>query len=394
MSLRHFDFFGTIRKVQYEVQRIGAQPTTYFFWRAIARAPGAPPPASEIDIRILRDGRYKERFGIATWFKYPSQTSYQFSAKLSLFGLGGTAADKTRFFHACKPWMLLSWPRLGFMDVSEAWGIYWPDFTPSDPATFIRQREIRVHISAWFAEDEVPCPYLKFRPYEMSNSLSRGLLGLFDRGNCFGDFTVKCRGASFPCHSFVLAARSLFFRAMLSPTAVFREAREGAVVLDDLTPAAVKSVLSYLYGRSLALLLEANNGDILIKETASDVFRAFDRLLVEEAIDCWSYMFVDGIEYGERHYKNRFLLLNKWEVEFALLLLGSHHRLRPEERARLIFAAAQSAPLVLTTASWAEADPEVKLDVLKALAGRQAALLEEPTALVPYYPPEPEDDAP
>lgn len=82
-----------------------------------------------------------------------------------------------------------------------------------------------------------------------TNSLCRDLLRgrRADAGGLFADFELVAGGGErFPCHRFVLAARSDAFRAMLSGP--YEEAAAGVLAIGDHPASAVKHLLAFMYG--------------------------------------------------------------------------------------------------------------------------------------------------
>ena len=61
------------------------------------------------------------------------------------------------------------------------------------------------------------------------------------------DIKIVCDGETFPCHKFMLGARSDVFKAMLTESPTFRENQEGLLTIEDTTAETMKSFLYFLY---------------------------------------------------------------------------------------------------------------------------------------------------
>jgi hypothetical protein len=75
---------------------------------------------------------------------------------------------------------------------------------------------------------------------DLASDLSSG----FDQME-HADLVLKCGEQEFPCHKFMLGARSDVFRAMFAHD--MKENQSGEVILEDAEPKVVKQFLSFIY---------------------------------------------------------------------------------------------------------------------------------------------------
>jgi ankyrin repeat protein len=89
--------------------------------------------------------------------------------------------------------------------------------------------------------------YLHTKVYE-PEKLNEELGDLLESG-AFADVTFSVAGTTFKAHKVVLAARSSFFRALL--TGGLKESRQATIELDDCTTEEFGALLKFLYSRSV-----------------------------------------------------------------------------------------------------------------------------------------------
>ncbi|EMP42087.1 Kelch repeat and BTB domain-containing protein 5 [Chelonia mydas] len=82
------------------------------------------------------------------------------------------------------------------------------------------------------------------------------------------DATIVAEGKRFPCHRMLLAAVNPYFRAMFVSS--FKESQDGEVLLQDMAPSTVQTILQYLYTEKISVT----------SETAQAVFIAASRLQI------------------------------------------------------------------------------------------------------------------
>ncbi|XP_044291385.1 kelch-like protein 35 [Varanus komodoensis] len=95
--------------------------------------------------------------------------------------------------------------------------------------------------------------------------------------------TLIAGGRRFPCNRALLASISPYFQAMFASG--FKESVDGEVLLQDMNPAVLQSLLGYLYSGELSLSAE----------TAEDLFTAASRLQLSPALALISRYLVEKI---------------------------------------------------------------------------------------------------
>ena len=85
---------------------------------------------------------------------------------------------------------------------------------------------------------------------EATNSLCQSVNRAYSK-KLFSDFTIQCRGQTFPCHRFLLSCRSNVFAALFGSR--MGENADGTLVLDDASPEAVQEFLHFLYSNETPL---------------------------------------------------------------------------------------------------------------------------------------------
>ncbi|XP_061457579.1 kelch-like protein 6 [Rhineura floridana] len=97
------------------------------------------------------------------------------------------------------------------------------------------------------------------------------------------DATIVAKGERFPCHRMLLAAINPYFRAMFSSS--FRESQDGEVLLQDMDPSIVQTVVNYYYTEEIALM----------PEMAQDLFVAASRLQILPLLESCSRFLLEHI---------------------------------------------------------------------------------------------------
>ncbi|KAG8142175.1 hypothetical protein E2320_006128 [Naja naja] len=93
------------------------------------------------------------------------------------------------------------------------------------------------------------------------------------------DTTIVAKGERFPCHRILLAAINPYFRAMFSNS--FRESQDGEVLLQDMDPSIIQTVVQYYYTEEIELT----------PEIAEDLYEAASRLQILPLLEsCSSYL--------------------------------------------------------------------------------------------------------
>ena len=91
------------------------------------------------------------------------------------------------------------------------------------------------------------------------------------------DIKITCGGETFPCHKFILGARSDVFKAMLSDSPMFKERQEGLLTIDDTTAETMKSFLFFLY-----------NDTVPVEEMTCELLILADKYNVKRLVDICS----------------------------------------------------------------------------------------------------------
>ncbi|XP_067422767.1 kelch-like protein 12 [Emydura macquarii macquarii] len=105
--------------------------------------------------------------------------------------------------------------------------------------------------------------------------LSKGLKQLYQH-QLLCDATLVCEGRRFSCHRVLLAAVSPYFKDVF--TSSWKESQGGEVVLQDMSPSLLQSILKYIYTEELSLTLE----------TAPDLFAAASKLQILPLVEICS----------------------------------------------------------------------------------------------------------
>ncbi|XP_074874065.1 kelch repeat and BTB domain-containing protein 8-like [Carettochelys insculpta] len=93
------------------------------------------------------------------------------------------------------------------------------------------------------------------------------------------DATIVAEGKRFPCHRMLLAAVNPYFRAMF--VNAFKESQDGEILLQDMAPSTVQTMLHYLYTEEA----------LVTAETAPAVFTAASRLQILPLMEiCSSFL--------------------------------------------------------------------------------------------------------
>ncbi|CAM4671414.1 unnamed protein product [Caretta caretta] len=102
--------------------------------------------------------------------------------------------------------------------------------------------------------------------------LSKGLKQLYQH-QLLCDAMLVCEGRRFSCHRVLLAAVSPYFKDVF--TSFGKESQGGEVVLQDMAPFILQSILQYIYTEELSLSLE----------TAPEVFAAASKLQIRPLVE-------------------------------------------------------------------------------------------------------------
>uniref|UniRef100_A0A452IAR0 BTB domain-containing protein n=1 Tax=Gopherus agassizii TaxID=38772 RepID=A0A452IAR0_9SAUR len=107
------------------------------------------------------------------------------------------------------------------------------------------------------------------------------------------DATIVAEGKRFPCHRMLLAAVNPYFRAMFVSS--FKESQDGEVLLQDVAPSTVQTILQYLYTEKISVT----------SETAQAVFVAASRLQILPLLEIFSLenclvLYELGYAHGEQ----------------------------------------------------------------------------------------------
>ncbi|CAM2104340.1 unnamed protein product [Caretta caretta] len=102
--------------------------------------------------------------------------------------------------------------------------------------------------------------------------LSKGLKQLYQH-QLLCDAMLVCEGRRFSCHRVLLAAVSPYFKDVF--TSFGKESQGGEVVLQDMAPFILQSILQYIYTEELSLSLE----------TAPELFAAASKLQIRPLVE-------------------------------------------------------------------------------------------------------------
>nr|XP_056721519.1 kelch-like protein 21 [Euleptes europaea] len=123
---------------------------------------------------------------------------------------------------------------------------------------------------------------LEDEPKPLDHYIREGLKQLHQE-QLLCDTTIVAGGERFPCHRMLLAAVNPYFRAMFSSP--FRESQEGEVLLKEMDPAVLQTVVNYCYTEEIALL----------PEMAQDIFVAASRLQILPLLESCSRFLLERI---------------------------------------------------------------------------------------------------
>ncbi|XP_050787918.1 kelch-like protein 6 [Gopherus flavomarginatus] len=119
-------------------------------------------------------------------------------------------------------------------------------------------------------------------PKPLGHYIREGLKQLYQEQQLC-DATIVAEGKRFPCHRMLLAAVNPYFRAMFVSS--FKESQDGEVLLQDMAPSTVQTILQYLYTEKISVT----------SETAQAVFIAASRLQILPLLEICSRFLLEQV---------------------------------------------------------------------------------------------------
>merc|ERR1719186_819045 len=127
--------------------------------------------------------------------------------------------------------------------------------------------------------------------------LSSDMKAALDRVANFSDFTIECGGKIFPCHEFILRARSTVLDTMFQNK--MKETGGRSMCVEDVGPDTMAAVLEYMYPGELAM--EVDNIKELIYIADKYEMEELLKICFQKLPEIGDDMIVDFLFMADKH---------------------------------------------------------------------------------------------